>query len=75
MQALEKTALHPLTIWERFVDDIYSVSKCRHLENIFHLIKILHQIKFNVEEESNGELAVLVNRESSITTNKDDLTN
>ena len=54
------TALHPPKVWQRFVDDVYSIFKRTHLENFFHHINNLHQnIKFTVEEESNGELAFL----------------
>ena len=64
MQAHEhtviSTALHPPKVWERFVDDFYSIFKCTLLENFFHHIKNLHQnIKITMEEESNGELAFL----------------
>ena len=64
MQAYERivitTALHPPKVWERFVDDVYSILKRTHLENFFHHIKNLHQnITFTMEEESNGELAFL----------------
>ena len=64
MQAYERTAittaLHPPKVWERFVDDVYSILKRTHLENLFHHINNLHQnIKFSMEEESNGELAFL----------------
>ena len=64
MQAHESTAisttLHPPKVWERFVDDVHSIAKRAHLENFFHHINNLHQnIKFAVEEESNGELAFL----------------
>ena len=64
MQAHESTAistaLHPPKVWERFVDDVYSIVKRTQLENFFHHIKNLHQnIKFTMEEESNGELAFL----------------
>ena len=49
------TALHSPKVWERFVDDVYSVRKRKHLENFFHHISSLHQnIKFTIEEESNG---------------------
>ena len=52
------TALHPPKVWERFIDDIYSVLKRTHLENFSHQVNNLHQnIKFSMEEESNGELA------------------
>ena len=54
------TAVHPPKVWEQFVDDIYSILKCTHLENVFHHINNLHQnIKLTMEEESNGELAFL----------------
>ena len=53
-------ALHPPKVWERFVDEVYSILKRRHLENVFHRINNLHQnIKFTMDEESNGELAFL----------------
>ena len=52
--------IHPLKVWERFVDEVYSILKRMHLENFFHHINNLHQnIKFTMEEESNGELAFL----------------
>ena len=61
MQAYERTAkttaLHPPKVWERFVDDVYSILKCTHLENFFHHINNLHHIKFTLEEESNREPA------------------
>ena len=54
------TALNPPKDWEQFVDGIYSFLKQILLENVFHHINNLHQnIKFNMEEESNGELALL----------------
>ena len=54
------TALHSPKVWERFVDDVYSIVKRTQLENFFHHINNLHQnIKFTMEEESNGELAFL----------------
>ena len=64
MQAYEciaiTTALYPPKVWERFVVDVYSILKRTHLENFFHHINNLHQnIKFTMEEESNGELAFL----------------
>ena len=62
MQACERTAittsLDPPKVWKRFVDDVYSILKGTHLE--FHHINNLHQnVKFTMEEESNGELALL----------------
>ena len=83
------TALHPPKVWERFVDDVYYILKRTHLEKFFHHINNLHQnIKFTMEEESNGELhysshhqtsckesvvSSLFNRVYSIITNKADL--
>ena len=62
MEAYEHTAItttgHPPKVWERFVDEVYFILKRTHLENFFHHINKLHQdIKFTIEEESNGELA------------------
>ena len=52
------TALHPPKVWERFPDDVYSILKRVHLENFFHhIINLYQNIKFTMEEESNGELA------------------
>ena len=64
MLAYEHTAitmaLHPPKVWEQFVDDVYSILKSTHLENCSHLINNLHHnIKFTMEEESNGELEFL----------------
>ena len=64
MQAHQHTAtslaLHPPEVWVPFVNDVYSILKRTHLENFFQHIKNPHQnIKFTVEEESNGELAFL----------------
>ena len=64
MQARERTTistgLHPPKVWERFADDVYSILKRTHLENFFQHINNLHQnIKFTMEEESNGELPFL----------------
>ena len=43
-----------------FFDDVYYILKRTHLENFFHHINNLHQnIKFAMEEKSNGELAFL----------------
>ena len=54
------TALHPLKVWEQFVDDVYSIFKRTHLENVFHHNNNLHQnIKFTLAEEGNGELVFL----------------
>ena len=54
------TGLHPSKVWEQFADDIYSIVKRTHLENLFHHVNNLHQnTKFTMEEKSNGELAFL----------------
>ena len=46
-KALESTAistsLDPPKVCERFVDDVYSIVKCTHLENFLHDINNLHQ--------------------------------
>ena len=48
-QTARSTALHPPKIWERFVDDVYSILKRTHLENVFHQFNKLHQnIKFTM---------------------------
>ena len=64
MQAHKQTvicgALHPPKVWERSVDDVYSMLIRRHLENLLHHIINFHQnIKFTIEEESNEELMFL----------------
>ena len=64
MQAHESTAvstaLHPPKVWKRFLDYVYSIVERTHLENFFYYINNLHEnIKFTMEEESNGELAFL----------------
>ena len=63
MQAYKRTAittaLHLLKVWEQFVDDVYSILKRTHLENFFHHNNLHQNIKFTMEEESNGELAFL----------------
>ena len=54
------TALHSPKVWEKFVYDVYSILKSKHLENVFHHINNLHQnFNFTMGEESNGELTFL----------------
>ena len=54
------TALNPPNFWEQFSDNVYCILKRTHLEKIFYYIKNGHQnIKFTIEELSNGELAFL----------------
>ena len=47
-QAYESTAitmaLHPLKVWEQFIDDVYSILKPTHLKNFFHHINNLQQV-------------------------------
>ena len=61
MQAYEHTAIttamHPPKVWERFVDEVYSILKRMHLENVFHHIN--NNDTFTMEQEGNGELAFL----------------
>ena len=64
MQGYERAAitmaLCSLNVWEQFVADVYCIINRIHLENVFHRINNLHQnIKFALEEESNGQLAFL----------------
>ena len=53
MQAYERTAVTtamlPPKVWERFVDDVYSILKRSHLDNFFHRINNLQNIKFTME--------------------------
>ena len=65
MQAHEQTAkctaLCHSKVWKQFVGGVYFILKRTHLQDFFHHIKHLHQnIKFTMEDESNGELAFLV---------------
>ena len=64
MQAHEHNAislaLHPPKVLEQFVDDVYSILKRTHLENIFYHVNNLCQVtKLTMEKESNGKLAFL----------------
>ena len=64
MQAHENiaipTVLHHPKVWERSVDDVYSILKRTHLQIFSHHINNLHQnAKFTMVEESNGELSFL----------------
>ena len=44
----------------QFVDNVYSILKCTHLEKFFHHINNLNvNIKPTLEEDSNRELALL----------------
>ena len=58
MQAHEETLINPPKGWEWFVNNVYSIPKRAHLENVFHHVKNFHQnINFTLEEKSNWELA------------------
>ena len=64
LQDHKRTAIYmtldPPKFWEQLVDDVYSIIKSTHLENFFHSINCLHQkVKFTMEVEGNGELALL----------------
>ena len=64
MQAHESTAistaLHPLKVWKRFVDDVFFILKGTHLENFFHHIDNLYQnIKYTMKKVIYGQLAFL----------------
>ena len=56
MQALEMTATttadHPPKIWERHVDDVFSIIQRIYLQELLHHINSLHpQTQFTKEEE------------------------
>ena len=64
MQTYERTAittaLHPPKVWERFINDVYSIFKRTYLDKSFQYINNLYQnTKFTSEEESNGKLVFL----------------
>ena len=64
MQALEMTAIttadHPPKIWERDVDDVFSVIQLNYLQELLHHINSLHpQTQFTKEEEQDSILPFL----------------
>ena len=64
MQALEMTAIvtadHPPKIWERHVDDVFSVILQIYLQELLHHINSLHpQTQFTKEEEKDSILPFL----------------
>ena len=64
MQALEMTAIttadHPPKIWERHVDDVFSVIQRNYLQELLHHINSLHpQTQFTKEEEQDSILPFL----------------
>ena len=64
MQSLETTAIttadHPPKVWERHVDDVYSIVHKTYLQELLEHINSLHpQIQFTKEEENNSSLPFL----------------
>ena len=41
-QIVISMVLHPLKVWEQFIDAVYSILKHMHLENFFHHINNIH---------------------------------
>ena len=64
MQSLETTAIttadHPPKIWERYLDDVFSIIHKAYLQELLEHINNLHpQTQFTKEEESNSSLPFL----------------
>ena len=60
MQSSEKTADHPPEVWERHVDDVFSIVNKTYLQEVLEHIKNLHpQTQFTKEEENNSSLPFL----------------
>ena len=64
MQSLETTAIttadHPLKVWERHVDDVFSIVHKTCLQELLEHINSLHpQTQFTKEEENNSSLPFL----------------
>ena len=64
MQATETTALttssHPPKVWERHVDDVFSIIRNSNLDDFFQHINSLHpKTKFTMETEQNSQLPFL----------------
>ena len=54
-QTAISTALNSSKVWEKFVDDVYSILKRTHLGTFFNYINNLHpNIKLFMEKENNG---------------------
>ena len=59
-QTAISTALNPLKFWGSLVGNVSSILKCTYLEKFCHNIENPHEnIKFTMENESNGDLAFL----------------
>ena len=64
VQADEQTArsmvLNPSKVWERFIDDVYSILKHKYFQNFPITSRIfIKKLSFTMEEESVGELSFL----------------
>ena len=64
MQSLETTAVttadHPPKVWERHVDDVFSIVHKTYLQELLKHINSLHpQTQFTKEEENNSSLPFL----------------
>ena len=64
MQSLETTAItkadHSLKVWDRHVDDVFSIVRKAYLQELVDHIKNLHpQTHFTKEEETNSTLQFL----------------
>ena len=60
MQSLETTADQPHKVWERHVDDVFSIVHKTHLQELLEHISNLHpQTQFTKEEENNSTLLFL----------------
>ena len=63
MQELEDQSLTndtDIKLWDRFVDDAFSMMKTHHIENVFHTINnTTDGITFTMEKEKDEEIAFL----------------
>ena len=64
MQTTETTALtttsHPPKVWERHVDDVFSIIRKSNLHDFFQQINSLHpKTKFTMETEQNSQIPFL----------------
>jgi hypothetical protein len=63
MQDLERQALannKNVKLWDRYVDDVMSIAKTHHIENLFHTINnTTDGITFTMEKEKDGQIAFM----------------
>ncbi len=62
MQDLERQALaknNNVKLWDRNVDDLMSITKTHHIENLLHTINNTTDITFSMEKEKDGQLAFM----------------